>query len=446
MTAGRCPACGGSATAGARFCRSCGAALGLDGDRSAPAGPAGDGGPAAAVTSLRRDAPSRWWLAAAALVVAVMVGAWAVSGVGRDDTTASPRPGSTAPGDDGTSATPVPTVDGGVDGGASGNAPLEVVKGGGPVLGRPVGWSLVLGDSSSPNQGLWRYDLDTGRMVDHPGVSGGPVLAIGDRVVLVLFATGAPGQAGTSASVQVVDADSLTVGAVTVAPGQALAYPGLAVAAEPGAGDAFWLYDFASFAPRWYLVGTADGEQLQTVDAALSNSGVVAGAGPEVAGSPSGGVFRRTGDGYRLVAPGQPVAARGHDVLVRSCSSPTECSLAWVDRDSGQAVDRPVPAVGDDQDQYLGGVPGSDRYLVVQDGIYGPAPSPAVVLDLDTGRAVDISPGNQALAASPDGRYLVIGDDMGSRSPVILDVETGERHEVPRLSMTNVAAVFVPNT
>ncbi len=439
MTAGRCPACRGSVSEQARFCRSCG--VGLDNRPQLAA-------------RLRRDAPSRWWLAAAvaALVLAVIGGTWAASRAG-DGPGAGPEAGAAASGSRGTDPSgmdddgPPPSgSDEAAEGPVEVEAVLEVVKGTGPVLSRPVGWSLVLGDLYRPGQGLWRLDLDTGRLVEFPAISGGPVLAVGDRVVLVTTDVDSIEADGAAGTVQVVNAADPTVGTVAISEDEEPAAASPLVWADPGDGETFWLYSGDTLDARWRLFGLDGGERQDAIEAGPFGIGLVPGAGPEVATSLGGGVFRRVGDGYRLVAPGRPIAAQGHSVLVVSCSSPTECTLGWIDRDSGQAVDRPVPALGDALGEFGGSIiPGSDRYLFVVRGGSRAGPGLPVLVDLDTGRTVELEVGDRPLASSPDGRYLVVIDDHGTSQPVMIDLESGERLGLARPAITNVAAVFVPN-
>lgn len=444
MSAAACPACGGRVAGGARYCRACGAALPVD-DLGPVADPSPladgpellglDGQPAVADT-VRRDAPSRWWLAALAAIAVVVTG-WAVLGAGGQAEPASDDPATTRP-DAATVDSPAPTEE------AVGDAPHVSVKGAGPVLGRPVGWSLFLGDPYNPGQGLWRLDLDTGTLVQYPGVDGGPLLAIDDR--LVLF-DARPGSVPVAGTLQMVPVSDPTTDAVPLG-GADLAVASLAVAvpAEPGTGGDFWLYDGAREGARWHLYRSTDGREVDAVDAAPYFEGVlVSGGGPEVVSSASGGVYRRTGREYRRVATGRPIAVRGHDVLVRSCSSPTECTLGWIDRDTGRTVDRPVPPLGMRAPGFVGLVAGSDRYLAALDGGTGTSGDEAVIVDLDTGTLIDSDRAVWPTGSSPDGRYLVLTPTDGSSKLEILDVETGERYELPRPSIGNVVAVFVPN-
>ncbi len=443
---GTCPACLAPAGAGARFCRSCGAALGLDAgfDPGSEAG-LGDGPAAlAAPLSVRRDAPTRWWVAVVAMVVVLAAG-WAVTRSGGDasDATADGVADSAPPATDAaateptTDATSRPTTSGGT-------APtMRVVdEGEGPVLGRPVGWSVVVGDPYNVGGSLWRLDLDTGRLVRFPEVDGGPLLAVGDRLVMAGLTSSSPDGGFSLRSISLSDPTADPV------PFQAPATVSIfssvpASSSGPRAGGGLWVHD-DGLDPHWLLLSVETGTVLDEVP---GGGGIVPGRGPELATSASWGLYRRAGDGYRLVTPGRPVASAGTDVLLETCSSPMDCRLAWVDEVSGETVERPVPPT-DPAFWWRGLVPGSDRYLTGQRLGDQPYLFNPVVFDLVTGRMLDFDGVGQGIASSPDGRFLLTADLYGP-SPaglVIYDAETGTPHPLGAPGQVgDTAAVFVPN-
>lgn len=441
---GACPACLAPAGAGARFCRSCGAALDLDAgfDPGSELGP-GDG-PAtmAAPVSLRRDASARWWLTVVAVVVVLAAG-WAVTRSGGDagEATADSVADSAPPATDAvtgptTDATSRPTTNGGT------TATMRVVdEGEGPVLGRPVGWSVVLGDPYNTGGGLWRLDLDTGRLLRYPKVDGGPLLAVGDRLVM-MDAAGSPDGGFSLGSISLRDPTAEPVPFMTRAT-VSMFSPVPASASGPRAGGGLWVYDDGPD-PHWLLLSVESGTVLDEV---AGGGGIVSGRGPELATSASWGLYRRTGDGYRLVAPGRPVVAAGTDVLLETCSSPTDCRLGWVDEVSGETVDRPAPPA-DPAYWWQGLVTGGDRFLTGQrmgDEQYQFNP---VVFDLVTGQILEFEGVGQGLASSPDGRFLLTADLYGPSSAglVIYDAETGTAQPLGEPGQVgDTAAVFVPN-
>lgn len=455
MTA-TCAACA-AAVAGVddRFCRACGAALALGADLVPRADPASEPGPVAATAeAVRRDAPTRWWLAAVA-VLAVLAAGWAVtrSGGGGGDTTdreqAALNDGTTDPSptsSDGPSPTDSSSTEPAAGEPVAGEPPstVRVVdEGAGPVLGRPVGWSVLMGDAFDLGARLQRLDLDTGQMLRYTEVTGGPALLIGDRFVLVSL----DADLGTAIrTVAVADPAGDTV----TLDGPGFTTPGAVVAADPATGSGLWVYETNSSTARWTRFDDVTGEMLDEVAVGAAASGrPVAGAGPELATSGSSGVFRwATGDGYGLLAPGRPIAAVGGDVLVQSCSSPLVCPLAWIDGASGEPVDRPLPPA-DGQVFWYGLVPGSDRYLSGQRWTDGPAFVEGVIVDLVTGRVLELDRPRHGIASSPDGRYLVAIDYFGpSQQAVVYDAETGAVDPLelpPAFAYGGGQMLFVPN-
>lgn len=452
-----CAACA-AAVAGVddRFCRTCGAALALGADLGPRADPAPDPGQVAStVEAVRRDAPTRWWLAAVA-VLAVLAAGWAATRSGGgggatvdreqaalDDGTVGGSPASS----DAPSLTEPSLAEPDASGPGASEPPRTVrveEEGTGPVLGRPVGWSLLMGSAYDLGASLHRLDLDTGQLLRYKEVDGGPVLLIGDR--LVLLSSRPELGTGSIRTVAVADpgGDPVSLdgpGAVT---------PEAVVAADPATGGGLWVYQTNSSTARWTRFDGSTGEMLDEVAVGSAASGrPVPGSGPELATSGSSGVFRwATGDGYRLLAPGRPMAAVGGDVLVQSCSSPLDCSLTWIDGSSGEPVDRPVPP-DDERVYWYGLVPGSDRYLSGQRWTDGPPFIEGVIVDLTTGRLLELDRPRQGIASSPDGRYLVAIDYFGPAEQVVVyDAETGAVDPLelpPTFTYGGGQMLFVPN-
>lgn len=449
MSGSACPACGASAAEGARYCRLCGAALGL-----ADHGPGPSIGPAA-TGSIHHDAPSRWWLAGAALLVVLGVGWVAVRSVGRDPATDSAAPSTTA--DSTPDSTPDSTADTAAEstesstaesGSADASSGVRVVEeGSGPVLGRAVGWSVLVGDPYSGG-GLWRLDLDSGRLLRYPKVAGGPLAVAGDRLLLMDTDL----EDGTGALSAVPLDDPSRQPPVPVA-GPANVGPFTAPAVGPAEGDgggAVWIFDYGPGTARWVLVSLTTGEMIDEVVVGTAfSSGAVWGAGPELATSGNGGLFRRDGDDYRLVVPGRTVVAVGGDVLIQTCSSPSDCRMSWVDSDAGQAVDRPIPPLDDDSLWWQGLVPGSDRFVSGRRAERAIEEPQVVLFDLVTSRLIDLgSTAGRGVVASPDGRFLFTSGfgDTSELQMAIYDVEAGESYPLAGSPpVANAQAVFVPN-
>lgn len=434
MSAPSCPACGAPAADGARYCRLCGAALGSDADTGVIVPAAGG--------SVRRDAPSRWWLAGVALAVVLGVGWAAFSSVGDDPAAPATDPASTE------DTAPSTTADTEVDDATTRPPPsdtLVVEEGAGPVLGRPVGWSVLVADPYG-GAGLWRLDLDTGRLLRYPRVDGAPMAVVGDRLLLIDNDI----DDGTAA-LSVVPLDDPTGPPVSVpSPEQAVAFAVRPAGPGEGDGDAVWVYDFGPGAARWVLLDLGTGQAIDEVVLGDGAGGLVWGAGPELATAGGQGLFRRVGDDYRLVSPGRPMVAVDGDVLMQTCPSPTDCRMTWVDGDSGEVVDHPIPPPGDGALWWQGLVPGSDRFLGGQRTL-APLQTPVVELfDLETGRS--ITPGITMVGnvtASPDGRLLLMSgasDPTSEMQLAIYDVESGTSYPLAGSPpILNLQAVFVPN-
>ncbi len=481
---GSCLACGAPAELGDRFCSACGhtldgagpdlwatpadgwaattPGLGIDEpelimvERPAPSSAPAHAGVAPRGPG-RRSRPA--WLTAAVLALAV----WAIGRAGGAQTDSGSGPGATTPTGGSAAATvdysgsPGPSdrsgpADGGTEPTPWPSGPEPVVTSGsqsathstadgrddphaGPVLGHPVGWSLVIGSPFST--GITRLDLDTGQQVTFEEARGGPAAAIDGRVILVTA-----GPAGLR--LRIVPDDELMADGIVIEVGDSPLITPWPVAA---AGDGnLWVYTSTEAATAWRLIRLRDGRQLDEVPAAPYYQAVpVAGAGPEVSGSAGGGVYRRQGDGYVWLGPGSPVAVSRGAVLIRECSAPTVCPMRWLDADSGQAVDRPVPPAASDA-TWVGLPDSSGRFLFGFRTTHGePFASWLLMYDLETRIATKIGPSSVEtgrFAASPDGRVLAV--HAGQRLH-LYDVEQDQWAEVELPSDPGVDVVFVPN-
>ncbi|MEZ5411448.1 MAG: hypothetical protein R2761_25680 [Acidimicrobiales bacterium] len=436
-----CPACGDTpATGDARYCRRCGAGLGSG------LGPASSAGLVAGDT-VRRDATSaRRWIGGAAAAAIMLALAWALARPG--DGGSSDRTADTAPAGNSDDSLPSTTTTRAGYRDLSQEPPPDsrvVDEGDGPVLGRPTGWSLLVGDSyDAYGRGLWRIDLDTGRQVNYPEVGGGPVLVAGDRLLLLDIRY----EDGTSTLRSVLVADPAGPVGPTTLQAPYIDYPGAIAPADPATGGSVWVFSGQGSSRRWLLLSAVTGGVLDEIT--LGPGGWLAPpGGPDLATSADWGIYRRDGSGgFRLLAPGRPIEVAGGDVLVQSCSAPTICRLAWVDATDGKRVDRPVPP-GDQDHWWFGLVPGSDRFL---NGLrrtdHTDRREISVVFDLVAGRMVDTGSEGLGVASSPDGRYLFMASDYGPSGEAmsIYDTETGETFPLPRpTGVGNAQAVFVPN-
>lgn len=445
---------------GDRFCPACGAALaglGLAGDQQA--GWTSSDSPdepellglemAPAEPGLGRPLPGdrRWprmWLAVPAGVLVMAVALWAVgrTGAGLDDTgdTAPPAASTTQPAaadadaDDAPAASDEPATTETTADPAS--IPTYDAEAGGPVLGRPIGWSLLIGDSFQTP--LERLDLDTGERVDYEGVLAGPVAALDGHLVLQ-----DQDDAGLT-TLRIVPLDDPTGEGIEILTSDSGFGPQWPVA--PAGDGRLWLYGDTGGTTTWRLIRLQDGKRLDEVPAPSAwQVYPVPGGGPDVATSTSGGVYRRDGTGYRLISPGRPITVHQGAVLVTSCSAPADCQLQWLDADTGEPVERPLPPAGAAPGvQWAGMIDDTGRFLL---GYHptGPAGEYTFVLfDGDRQRVIDVDLDDLSggLAASPDGRYLAAA---GQRGVTIYDADQDRWITVRRASYAGASVVFVAN-
>jgi hypothetical protein len=132
--------------------------------------------------------------------------------------------------------------------------------------------------------------------------------------------------------------------------------------------------------------------------------------GGTVAWVPGGGVFQLTDNGYDFLTDGVSGLIGRDSVYIESCTGPDECRFHWVDRSSGETIDRPLlPA-----DLFFGQMVGGGDRLAV---FHGPASSRAFYYDTIRGEALPLNvrrlseifdtAGRRSEAVSPDDRFLM---------------------------------------
>lgn len=460
---GPCPGCGASTEVGDRFCTGCGEAL------SAPS-PASDGAGHPAATdetptavdepellladtatsrALTHDAASRRggpsvgvWAVVVVGIVMVGIAVWAIGRAGADRPDTGPE---SAARDDGSTGDPppatttAPTERAGTDDTVTDQGTVATYDPGdpadvGPVMGQETGWSLIVGSRFYP--GLERIDLDTGEQVSYDEAIGAPILAVDGTLVLQRDADD-----GT-ATLYLVPLDDPAADGAPVAVGAQTS--GFSQTVFPAGDGGLWVYARTPEATTWRLVRLRDGKQIDELPAPAANQvSPVSGGGPFVVTSPAGGLYRRDGDGFRLVSSGSPITVHRDAALVRVCSSPSACRLQWIDVDTGEAVDRTLPPV-DDVDGWSGVVDPAGRFLVGWRLGVGAADIETVLYDLDEERVVDPQGGfgDGLLAATPDGRYLAFSGPDAVR---VYDAEEGRTVDVRLRGDGMDGAVFVAN-
>ncbi len=276
---------------------------------------------------------------------------------------------------------------------------------GGPLLGEEVGYELIV--SGRP---LKRLDLDTGALTELDVSVNNPIAAAG-RTVLVRGNNGGMHALNldTGEPIQLqVEADHLSFVAVE----------------DDGSA---WFHASTVGIGRFVRLDVASGAQLEERDANVADFGPIALAGLSLglATSPAGGVYEQDGEQYRLVAPGQLLAASSDAVLVRQCDDTLQCSLQWLSREDFGPVDLLVP---EGEVPYATMVQGTDWLRVVA------LPNwTEELFNIRTGQIVDLSDEGWEAGPpiSPDGEWLV-----RSGTPGMLTVErlaTGELIEIEGL-------------
>jgi hypothetical protein len=405
-----CGDCGQSLADGARFCPNCGAAaaavptlLGLEAVRSQAAHSE------STVTSgsLGRN---RMLVA----VGTVLVGALALSMIGSGSQGLAERASAV----DGADRVTVPSTLSPAPSSAATTSLVAPVDGrpGDPLLGRPVGLSLLIGGSSN----LRRLDLDTGVVTDYD-TNGWPIYADGGRLVLAEPDGG---------RVRAVGLDQLAARERDWLPlGISSSWPPVSTGPEPGT---IWL--LASIGqPTWQLIHITDGSTVDeitvTSDALHFTSG-----GPMIATSAAGGVFAHDGTTYRRVFDGVPLAVSDEFVLARSCSLPTACSLHWLRRDTWEEIDRAVPT---DPVWWVGWLSADGRVLA-----YSGAERTRF-FDVERGEpldpATDVDP--TRVVASAGTQFLVVAQSRLG----VYDLGTGATHRIELNARADDRFLFVPN-
>lgn len=469
---GTCPVCRGGTGENDRFCARCGTAL----DSAPTSGPVGppssvppwpdsgdaslgadadvqvlDLGPDVSTPdSVVRRAPSlRFWGAIAAGVLGIVIGLWALGRAGESPPAATPAATTLSPTTSavqlptaGDTTTTVRTTTAG-DPDSTGNVTTTttvdtstsiVGHQAGPVLGRRIGWSMFIGGGYDGGD-LRKVDLDTGIVTTYPGVRGQPVSASERFLVL----DQQPASDGVLALRSVPLDDPAGPGHVLAGPGMSY-FDGVVPTVEP-AGDRQWIALQRDTTWTWALVNLEDGATLDEAPGGLIGRIPVPGGGPDVASSGSGGVYIRQGDTdtYRQMSSGMPLAATEHLVLVRTCTSPVDCTVQWLDRVTWKPVDRPVPDASID---YYFAVFGGGRYILEAD-LSIPTGPETRVFDAARGETHQAGTlGQGAAGASRDGRYLAAINDDGL---VIEDPDHGTKVTVSWSGSASGLIVFVPN-
>lgn len=425
-----CRACGAGVGRQFRFCSQCGAAVGVELDLFDLAPPAHD----EAIVTYGR--PGRFWAAVAGGLAAVVLGLWALSSVGgggdsADDVTGAGRPTTTRvtaragtspritePTEPSSPSAAEGTTTATTSTAASG-VPTSHVGSGGPLLGEPVGFSLLFGTSDR----LRRIDLDSGVVTTY-NRGGLPLFMSGDWVLL-------QSENGTVRAERVAD-----LGGERVPPLWSPSSPGMPLPGpEP---NQVWLPEATSRSLVWKLLDLGSRETVLEIDSGASPTWQDQGStlDPLVVGLRTGEIFEHDGRAYRSVAAGDLVAVGRTVVLVRRCTGPGSCSLVWLDRSTWREAAGAVPAV-EPRRVVSASISDDGRLLLYA------TDSGSKLFDVTRGTEVaDVGSWPPNLAVSPDGRWASV---LVAGRPSVYDVARGEMTTIAVSTSDAGQVVSVPN-
>lgn len=297
----------------------------------------------------------------------------------------------------------------------------------GPVVGEETGLALAFGRFDQTK--IQILDLDTGEVRELERARGEPLAAIGTALI---YRT----NAGIPRLIELADPEASIVSPRVGGGG----WSELLEVDE----DRFWLIEDGPQGLS-YRAYDRTGEVVDEFD--VSELGTGFGYfGPMVPSAsllqhPGGGLYRRSGDEFELIAAGRALAVGDRIGLIERCDQRLSCEIGWVALDSGRAVGLPTPTIGVDASS-AHRVVGGDRWLVSFDWRSGRGE----LIEVATGELVrELNPamssgpfGANLGGISEDGRWMLSqdGGDM-----IIVDLDDGT--EWPTGLRGNVNGVFL---
>ncbi len=277
---------------------------------------------------------------------------------------------------------------------------------GAPLLGEPADMSLFLG-----GRVLLEIDLDSGAVARYVA-DGDPVYADAEWLVLET----------DRASLVVVPRPDLA------AQPRPLFSEASVQAVLPDSDGYVWVLTQLTDpilppAETWTSVALSDGAQRSSIQ---RSDGLLFEGTPIVTGTVSGGVFVLEPDrqSYLRITDGSPIVATDRFVLIRHCESPVDCSTFWVDRATGDRVDRFVPPL-----EGIGTVKASPSGSFVT----SQGPAGWSLWDIERGTLAETVPFNErgdlGAVFSSDGRFVAFATTQSANrgEVVIHDSLTGTR-------------------
>ncbi len=432
--------CGESSPDDARFCASCGSALGeetgLLGVTNAGSSSAGAGVTTVATTG----GVDRRFLVVAVMLLAAVIGwaAWTGSSeVESADSSSTTLPGADAPtstaptstAPTSTAPTSMPAATSTIGAISSATPPSTLGEGpalwqlgdGSPLLGEPTGLRLLVGHNVNRPTVV---DLDTGELFLAPKTSAAiqPTAIFGDWLI-----------ARTADRLVAVPLNDLGAEPVTMLPdsqGQIDLIP-----QSPRQDGLGWVVENDMSERTLQLIDLATGRSIAQGPSVDHDEPVWVLSPPSSSGAPtllghlSGGVYEAGAEGYRRVALGRLMTADDTRVLVETCDDHLRCAFTWFDRETWEPLDLDSPQSGGDQITFIAG---TDWLAVLDYAIEG---RELLLLNVETGAQYEVEEphidpmayGIVGSEISPDGRWLALryGLDI-----TIVDLETGTEYPI----------------
>ncbi len=322
-------------------------------------------------------------------------------------------------------AAPSGSVDGApgddTDGRSTPSPVVAVLGDGGPLLGDRVGYTVLLGGVE-----LRSLNLDTGELVEIGRPLTEPLLVSGDFVVL-----------RTGDRLATVPLDDLGADPTPIA------VPNAGGWAEPISlshrqDGTLWLRGqpvASGFTLVHYDLATESViEEVTAPDWTLWGFGQFSGT-PDLLGTLTGGVYRRSGVVFKQIGEGQLLAADANRALVRVCDEGLACSYEWRDATSWEPLELAIPEFGVDAAQLLHGT----DWLVYFDSLY----SENRLFNIVTGASPDLFSNDYwaGVPISPDGRWLA--QPLGGDQLLIDDLVDGGRVVIDGMRPNGGSIIFI---
>jgi hypothetical protein len=283
-----------------------------------------------------------------------------------------------------------------------------VIVAGEPLFDYETGWDLFLGNDGME---LTHLSLDDGSYQEF-NRGYWPAGIVGDTLLL----------AGNSQNLRWLKLSNLDARPEAI---QGTMNQGLFFAAgglpDLGLENQAWLPAGNYDAQTWQLWDFAGAEPVlvREIESVPNNYGPSS-VHPTIISSPSGGIYEGEPDDLERVADGRLLSVSNLHVVVEQCSTPFDCEVLWIRRDSWERdVGVVVPPIRNSS--FLWGMRASDdgKWVFVPDFETGKS----LIWNLQTGEA-ESELFVEGATFSPDSRFVAGSTRSGDLA--VLDLETGE--------------------